>query len=69
MIWIEVLEALGDWRALDAALIQERDRILAFAAGIDDPSLRASFLSFPPWNTSILAKAAERLPGPRNAGA
>jgi len=29
---------------------------------IDDLALRASFLEFPPWNTHILAKAAERLP-------
>lgn len=68
MVWIEALEALEDWRALDAALIKERDRILAFAAAIDDPSLRASFLAVPPWNTGILAKAAERLPNPRHGG-
>ena len=62
MVRIDTLEALGDMRALDAALIEERDRILASAAKIDDLSLRASFLEFPPWNTLILAKAAERLP-------
>jgi tetratricopeptide (TPR) repeat protein len=65
MLRIEVLEALGDPRALDVALIEERDRILATAARIDDPSLRAGFLEVPPWNTLILTKAAERLPGPR----
>jgi tetratricopeptide (TPR) repeat protein len=65
VIWIDVLEALGDLRAMDAALLRERDRILAFAATIEDPSLRASFLTVPLWNTRILAKAKERLPGSR----
>src|SRR5262249_23622245 len=64
---IQVLEALGDPHALDAALIEERARILAIAARIDDPSLRASFLEVPPWNTLILAKAAERLDGSHGA--
>lgn len=65
MVRIEALEALGDRRALDAALIEERDRILASAERIEDPCLRASFLEVPPWNTAILAKAAERLPSSR----
>jgi tetratricopeptide (TPR) repeat protein len=63
MVRIQVLDALGDMRVLDAALIEERARILATAARIDDPSLRASFLEVPPWNTVILARAAERLHG------
>ena len=63
---IELLEALRAERALDAALLQERNRILATAASIEDPSLRASFLAIPPWNAFILAKAAERLPSPRH---
>lgn len=60
---IELLEALRDHRALDAALREERERILASAARIPEPSLRASFLRSTPWNALILAKAAERLPG------
>jgi hypothetical protein len=64
MVRIDVLEALGDRRVLEAALIEERDRLLASAARMDDPALRASFLEVTPWSARILARAAEQLPGP-----
>lgn len=59
-IRIAVLAELGDEGVLDAALREERARILAAAAKLE-PSLRAGFLEITPWNVEILAKAAERL--------
>jgi hypothetical protein len=62
MVRLDALEALGDRRALEAAVVEERDRLLSSAAKIDDPVLRASFLELAPWSAHILAKAAKWLP-------
>ncbi len=47
MVRIEALEALGDLRALDAALIEAGSYPGVRFWKIDDPSLRTSFLEFP----------------------
>jgi len=61
LIRVEALDALGDHRALDDALIEERERILTTADAIDDSELRACFLRVPEWNARILEKAERRL--------
>ena len=62
--WAQALDARGDPRS-QHALASARDRLLARAARIDDPSLRASFLHQVPECALTLALAAARgLPTP-----
>lgn len=61
----EALHAAGDLATAQAAIAEARDRLLAVAGTIDDPTYRRGFLEDVPVNarTLALARVARRVGG------
>jgi hypothetical protein len=57
LLYAQALEATGDGPGARVAIAEARDRVLAVAAGIDEPQRRASFLQAVPENARILELA------------
>jgi len=62
--YAEALDATGDHAAACAAITEARDRLLAQAARIDDPSRRKTFLENVPENARTLSLARQWLGEP-----
>jgi tetratricopeptide (TPR) repeat protein len=68
VVYAEALMATGAVRDAEAAIADARDRLLARAAKVVDPALRASFLERVPENARTLSRAREWLgEGARNS--